>query len=255
MSRASTPTSAERVLYPLGVLAVGVAAWMAFVAAFDVPQYLLPPPTAVARRIVGDPGLYLESTLHTLEKVVAGGAVGIAIGLALGMAVGLAPTLWRALSPYLVAARVLPTISIAPLLLVYLGVGFWTGVSFVALMVLFPMAVSTAAGMRRTPDDALDLMRSVNASRWQTVLLVRLRYAVPDIVAGLRQAATLAVVGAILAEWVVSTSGLGYLILISSENVRPDVMLASLVLVFAVGFSLYGLVSLVGNRFLRATRA
>lgn len=234
--------------YPVMALGSAIVLWAAFVSLFDVPPYLLPHPTAVGRRLVGNPGLYIDATGATLLKVFVGGAAGTTVGFCIGVAVGEIPPLWRAISPYLVAARVLPIVSLAPLLIIYLGIGFWTGVAFVTLMSLFPMAVSTAAGFRQTPREALDLADSVDAPRLRVLRSVRLPYAAPDLVAGLRQSVTLAVVGAVLAEWLVSDSGLGYLILVASENVRPDVLLASLVLVFAIGFSLYGAVGLLGSR-------
>lgn len=248
MTRADDGRWIERVGYPLVVLLVALVVWIGAVRAFAIPSYLLPPPGAVARRLVDDPGLYVQSTLATLVRVFLGGGIGTALGAAIGVTVGEVPALWRAVSPYLVAARVLPTVALAPLLLVYLGVGFWTGVAFVALMSVFPMAVSTAAGLRATPAAVLDLAESVDASRTRVLLSVRLPYALPDVVAGLRQSATLAVLGAVLAEWVVATEGLGHLILVASENVRPDVLLAALALVFLVGFTLYGAVSALGRR-------
>ncbi|GAB7093177.1 ABC transporter permease [Halolamina litorea] len=234
--------------YPVVALAGAVVLWGLFVSLLDIPPYLLPHPISVVQRLVGNPSLYVDAAVATTIKVFAGGAVGTALGLLIGAAVGEVPALWRAISPYLVVARVLPVVSLAPLFLIYFGVGFGTGVAFVALMALFPMAISTAAGFRRTPESALDLARSVDASRLRTLFAVRLPYAAPDVVAGLRQSVTLAVVGAVLAEWFVADSGLGYLILVASENVRPDVMLASLSLVFVVGFSLYGAVGVLGTR-------
>lgn len=238
--------------YPVLALGSGIVLWALFVSLFDVPPYLLPHPIEVARRLVESPGLYIDSTGATLLKVFVGGAAGTTVGFCIGVAVGEIPPLWRAISPYLVAARVLPIVSLAPLLIIYLGIGFWSGVAFVTLMSLFPMAVSTAAGFRQTPQEAVDLVDSVDASRLRVLRSVRLPYAAPDLVAGLRQSVTLAVVGAVLAEWLVSDSGLGYLILVASENVRPDVLVASLVLVLCIGFTLYGAVGLLGSRVRRA---
>lgn len=234
--------------YPVGTLVGALFLWGAFVSVFDVPAYLLPTPIDVGRRLAGDPGLYADAAVATTAKVIVGGAVGTLSGFLLGVAVGEIPPLWRAISPYLVAARVLPVVSIAPLLLIYFGTGFHTGIAFVALMTLFPMAVSTAAGLRATPEPALDLAESVDTSRHRVLLSIRLPYALPDVVAGLRQSTTLAVVGSVLAEWFVADGGLGYLILVGAENVRPDVVLAALSVTFVVGFAFYGAVSLLGSR-------
>lgn len=238
--------------YPIATVVGALVLWGVLVSALDVPAYLLPHPIDVGRRLIGDTSLYAEAAAATTVKALLGGVAGTLIGFLLGVAVGEIPSLWRAISPYLIAARVLPVVSIAPLLLIYFGTGFLTGVAFVALMALFPMAVSTAAGFRGTPDGALDLAESVGAPRHRVLLSIRLRYAVPAVVGGVRQSVTLSVVGAVLAEWFVADAGLGYLILLGAENVRPDVVFAALSVVFVVGFALYGVVAVLGTRLRRA---
>lgn len=234
--------AADDLLYPAGALAVGVACWWATVVALDVPPFLLPPPDAVAARLVGNPELYAVNAWFTLEKVAYGGAAGAASGFVLAILIASLPWFRRAIYPYLVTVRVVPKIAIAPLLLIYLGTGTVTAILFVALVAFFPLVLSTAAGLDRTPKEQLDLLRSVNAGPASTFLRVRLPYALPDVFAGLKQSVTLAVVGAVVAEWIVADSGLGYLILIAAENVRTDMMLAALVALLVEGLALYGVV-------------
>jgi NitT/TauT family transport system permease protein len=247
-----TEASRRRWGYPLATLTASVLLWAVLVSALDVPAYLLPHPVEVGRRLIGDTRLYADAAVATTVKVLLGGAVGTLGGFLLGVAVGEIPPLWRAVSPYLIAARVLPVVSVAPLLLIYIGTGFLTGVAFVALMALFPMAVSTAAGFRDTPAAAIDLAQSVDASQYRVLLSIRLPYAVPTVVGGVRQSVTLSVVGAVLAEWFVADAGLGYLILVGAENLRPDVVFAALSVVFLVGFAFYGAVAVLGSRLRRA---
>ncbi|MEF8843304.1 MAG: ABC transporter permease [Haloarculaceae archaeon] len=244
MSLADRVPAAE-VTLPVGALVAGVTAWWAVTMAGSVPPFVLPSPVAVAERLATRPGLYASNATATAGKVLGGGAVGIAAGALVAVLASRSSLLRRTLYPYVVAARVLPKVAIAPLLLIYLGLGFGTAVLFVALVSFFPMVVSTAAGLRRAPDEQRDLLRSVEASPLRTFLAVELPYAHPDVFAGLKQSATLAVVGATVAEWVVSTEGLGYLILLGSENVQPDVMLASLAVLVGMGLCLYGLVALL----------
>lgn len=241
MSVADRVPAASTIL-PAAALAVGLLGWWAVTAFGGVPSFVLPSPVAVAERLVTSPGLYAENALATLGKVAGGGILGIGGGALL--AVALAGNRWvrRALGPYLVAARVLPKVAIAPLLLLYVGLGYGTAVVFVALVSFFPMVVSTMAGLQRAPERQRDLLRSVDAGRLRTFLAVELPYAHPDVFAGLKQSVTLAVIGATIAEWVVSTEGLGYLVLVASENVQLDVMLASLVVLVAMGLALYGVV-------------
>jgi ABC-type nitrate/sulfonate/bicarbonate transport system permease component len=247
-----TEASRRRWGYPLATLIASVLLWAVLVSALDVPAYLLPHPVEVGRRLIGNTRLYANAAVATTVKVLLGGAVGTLGGFLFGVAVGEIPPLWRAVSPYLIAARVLPVVSVAPLLLIYIGTGFLTGVAFVALMALFPMAVSTAAGFRDTPAAAIDLAQSVDASQYRVLLSIRLPYAVPTVVGGVRQSVTLSVVGAVLAEWFVADAGLGYLILVGAENLRPDVVFAALSVVFLVGFAFYGAVAVLGSRLRRA---
>jgi ABC-type nitrate/sulfonate/bicarbonate transport system permease component len=232
------------VVLPVSGLVVAVACWWGLTAAFALPPYVLPSPAAVGARLATNPELYLSNAAETLEKIAVGGVAGVATGFVLALVVSEVSLLRRAIYPYLVAARVLPKIAVAPILLIYLGVGFGTAVLFVALIVFFPVVVGTAAGLDRTPDAHLDLLRSVDADPIRTFLAVRLPHALPDVFAGVKQSVTLAVVGAVVAEWILSNDGLGSLILVASENVQVDVMLAALAVLLPMGLLLYGGVSL-----------
>jgi NitT/TauT family transport system permease protein len=234
----------ERASYPVGALALAVGVWWGLTLAFEIPPFLLPPPEAVAARLLNDPALYARNALFTLEKVVYGGSVGIAVGFALALGVAYLPWFRRAIYPYLVTARVLPKVAIAPVLLIYLGTGLITAVVFVALIAFFPVVLSTAAGLSNAPAEHHDLLESVDAGWIRRVVYVDLPYALPDAFAGLKQAVTLSVVGAVIAEWIAADNGLGFVILIASENVRADVMLAALAVLVVEGLALYGAVTL-----------
>lgn len=231
--------------FPLGALLVGVVGWWVLTGPVGVPSFMLPSPGAVAGTLLGNPGLYLRNAGHTTWKVVVGCAVGTTVGFLLGVVIFYRPLLRRALYPYLVTLRVLPTIAIAPLLLIYVGIGTTSALVFVSVMVFFPMVVNTVAGFERAPDREIDLLYSVSADGFIDSLSIRLPYALPDVFAGLKQAVTLSVIGAIVAEWVVGNRGLGYLILIASESVQVAVMVAALVVLVALGLVLYGAVVVV----------
>ena len=236
--------------YPIAALAAGLAGWWLFATLADVPPFVLPSPGAVAARLVGNPALYGYNALFTLEKVVYGGTVGILAGTALGVLLAYVPGFRRAVYPYLVTVRVLPKIAIAPVLLIYLGTGMATAVVFIAAITFFPLVLNTAAGLAQAPPEHHDLLRSVDAGLLRRTVHVDLPHALPDVFAGLKQAVTLSVIGAVVAEWVVADNGLGYLVLLGSENVRADVILAAVAVLIAMGLTLYGLVVLVQ----RATR-
>lgn len=236
-------------LLPIATLAGGVAAWWLATVLLAIPSFVLPSPVTVAARLLENPILYLRHTILTVHKIVVGGSIGIVGGFLLGTVVAHVPPVKRAIYPYLVAVRVLPKIAIAPLFLIYIGVGFQTAVLFVALIAFFPMVVSTTAGYERVSDRQLAIVRSVNADPLRTLILVRLPYALPDVFAGLKQSVTLSVIGAIVAEWIVADDGLGFIILVASENVRPDVMIAALSMLIVVGLLLYASVDLLQRRF------
>lgn len=237
-----------RAALPVLALAAGVAAWWAATAAFPVPAYLLPTPASVLERLVDRPGLYLSAAWVTAQRVAVGGGIGLGAGFALAVGIVSVPWLRRAVLPYLVALRVLPKIALAPVLLIYLGTGFATAVVFVALVAFFPMVVSAAAGLERAPDRHRDLLASVRADPVDGFLAVTVPFALPDLFAGAKQSVTLAVVGAVVAEWVVATEGLGALILLGVEDVQTDVVLAALLVLFALGLGLYGLVAAAERR-------
>jgi len=233
---------------PLLALAAGIALWWAATATFSVPPYLLPPPASVAERLVGRPELYLSAAWVTTGRVLVGGGVGLIAGFGIAVAIVSVPWLRRAVLPYLVALRVLPKIAVAPVLLIYLGTGFTTAAVFVALVAFFPMVVSATAGLERVPERHRDLLTSVRAGPVDGFLAVTVPFALPDLFAGAKQSVTLAVVGAVVAEWVVATDGLGALVLLGVEDVQTDVVLAALLVLFALGLGLYGLVAATERR-------
>ncbi|HET7323593.1 MAG TPA: ABC transporter permease subunit, partial [Halococcus sp.] len=188
---------AAGVVLPSCALAVAVLAWWAVVVTFSIPDFLLPSPVAVAAQLTESPKLFAVNAWITFERIAIGGTVGIVSGFCLAVLVSHVSWLRRALVPYLVTVRVLPTIAVAPLLLIYYGTGFTTGVIFVALITFFPMVVSTTAGLARVPARYLDLLDSVNAGSRKAFLHVRLPHALPDVFAGLKQSVTLAVIGAV----------------------------------------------------------
>lgn len=252
MSVAERVPAPNVVLPGLG-LAVGVGVWWAVTTLGGLPSYLLPPPDAVLARFTGNPGLYADSAAVTLRRALLGGGVGVLAGLCIAVVVVQIPLVRRAVVPYLVAARVVPKLAVAPLLLIYLGTGFTTGVVFVALITFFPMVVNAVAGLDSAPRRYHDLFASVDAGAVSTFVHLRFPYALPAVFAGLKQSVALAVVGAVVAEWVVATDGLGALILFALEDVQTDVMFAATVVLFVEGLLLYGVVAAVERRVLWET--
>jgi NitT/TauT family transport system permease protein len=192
--------------------------------------------------------LYARSALETLLKTLVGGGLGVGGGFLVAVAVAHVRWFRRMVLPYLIALRVVPKVALAPVFLLYVGLGFGTAVGFVALLTFFPMTISTAAGFKRVPDHQRELLRSVDAAWLSTLLAVELPYALPDVLAGLKQSVVLAVVGAVVAEWLLEPSGLGYLVLVGSESVQMTVVLGAVVVLVCLSVALYGFVTLLQRR-------
>jgi NitT/TauT family transport system permease protein len=213
-----TGTGAARLRNLLGVgrqWAVIVAilvAWEAAIRLLSVPNYLLPAPSEIVQTFVADPLLLLRQVAPTLGETVGGCIVGNLVGLAVALSVSQTRSLERSLLPLLVALRSIPIVAITPLLTLVLGRGAPTLVTIVALICFFPMVVNASRGLVAVDHDALELMQVLHASRWQVLRLVRWPYALPYIFAALRLSTTAAVLGAVVAEWLVADQGLGFFI-------------------------------------------
>lgn len=232
-------------------LLVGILLWWMVINLAQPPSYILPPPEQVAHRLIANPDFYASNALATAWKIIIGGVIGTLVGISMGSVMGTIPSLRNLFMPYVITLRILPKIAIAPVLLLYIGIGLETALLFVAIITFFPVTISTAAGFARTPERHLELMDSVSATRFDVLSFVQIPYALPDIFAGLKQAAVLSVIGAIVAEWVVSTNGLGYLILIASERVQTSVLLAALIVLMGLGLAVYAGITLLQYIFLR----
>jgi NitT/TauT family transport system permease protein len=189
--------------------------------------------------------LYVEHARYTLEKIVIGGGIGVITGVFFGTLIYFVSLARVVAMPYIITIRVLPKIAIAPLLLIYFGTGMGTAVFLVALIAFFPMVVNTAAGLQQAPQRHRELLKSVDTGSLQLFYSLYIPYALPDVFAGLKQSVTLAVVGAILAEWIVIDNGLGHIILLGSSNLQADLMIAALLVLTALGLSVYAVVVLV----------
>jgi|GEM_PF-339511 ABC-type nitrate/sulfonate/bicarbonate transport system permease component len=243
------PTDDRLVAASTAALSLGgvVVAWA--VAARAVPHggLFLAGPDAVARLLVDSPWVFVGAATASAAKLGGGLALGGALGIAVGAVAALVPPLRTGAYTYLVGFRVLPVIAFAPLLLVWLGVSFAAGVVLVAAATVFPVAIAAAVGLRRLPADQRDLLRVVDAAGWRRAL-VRLRYAVPTLLAGVKLAVVTGLSGTVVAEWFVASDGLGVLVLQQTRSFQPALTFAAIAVLFALGASLFGLVSLVQRR-------
>jgi NitT/TauT family transport system permease protein len=229
-------------VYPaIGTLAI-VAAWHLYVVAFKIPIVVMPPPASVLDSIVRDWRLLLIESWTTFLECVYGFALAVLIGIMLAVLVTFSRPLNLMFYPILIAAQSIPKVAIAPIVLVWFGTGIESKIAIAFIVAFFPMVVDTATGLRATPDDLMDLARALKCTGLQTFWKIQVPSALPFIFSGAKVAVTLAVIGAVIGEFVGSNSGLGNLVLTANAQVNSPLVWASLVLLSALGMLLYAAV-------------
>ncbi len=225
------------VVYPMITLAVGIAAWSFAIPFFAVPNYILPTPSAVLSAMydgyVG--GSYWPHVLFTVQNTLVGYAVGCSLAVVFGALLAESRTFERFVYPYIIALQSMPKVALAPLIIVWFGFGNLSKVIMVALICFFPLFINTSVGIRQTPPALIAMMRVFSASRLEIFLKVKLRAALGHIFAGLQIGIVLGLIGAVVAEFVASTRGLGYLVATSQANFDVATMFAALAGLVAIG--------------------
>jgi NitT/TauT family transport system permease protein len=222
----------------LGTVLVGLLWWLVTVI-FRIDRFLLPSPVDVARVFAEQPGYLLQQTWVTLVETLQGFVAAILVGVPIAVLIVRSEVLERMTYPLLLALNAIPKIAIAPLLVVWLGFGQAPKVVLVFLVCFFPVVISTAEGMKSTPSDLVELMRSLNASRAQEYFKLRLHHALPQIFTGLKVAISLAVIGSVIAEFVGATAGLGYVIVQSGASANTSLAFAAMAMLGLVSIVLF----------------
>jgi len=234
--------AANLALPVLATVAV-LALWAAIVRIFEIPDYLLPAPQAVAARIIKEWPLLWKHGAYTLMSVLTGFAAGVAVGVPLAFAIVLSRSMERVAMPFLVMSQTIPKVAIAPILVVWLGFGILPKIAIVFLISFFPIVVSTVVGLKSVETDMIDLVRSMGARTAKIMLRVRGPSALPQMFAGFKIAVCLAVVGAIVGEFVGSDRGLGFLLLTSTGTLDGTLVWSALFVLVAMGIALFAIVS------------
>jgi ABC-type nitrate/sulfonate/bicarbonate transport system permease component len=230
-----------RVAPPLVLVVAVLVVWQWYVDAYAVRPQVLPSPLRVVEQGWAYRDQLWTNTLPTLQVTVVGFAVSLVVGWGLAVAVDFSPWLKRALTPLLVVSQTLPIIAIAPLLIIWFGFGLLPKVVVIALVTFFPIAVGLIEGFAATERQATDLLRSMGASRWAQFRYVRLPGALPRFFTALRIGITYAVTGAIFAEYVGATAGLGIFMNLQKNSFRTDLVLAAVVVTAVLSVALFAL--------------
>ena len=228
------------VLPPVLFAGVLLAAWWGATVMFEIRSFILPSPAQVASVFAEQGGYLYRSTRTTLNEAAVGYGLAATIGLTAGAVLASWPPLARATLPTLVGLDAVPKLALAPLLVVWLGFGTTPKVVIVVLTCLLPVILATVGGLTDTPADQVELSRSLRASWWKTLQKVRFPFALPRIFVGLKIAAPLAVIGAVIGEFFGATAGLGYAIRAAGSD--TSLVYAALVLLATLSVGLFYLV-------------
>ena len=233
--------------------AIFLLAWQGAVLIFRLPAFILPAPLQVAERFLRalSDGSLLRHTAATLIEVFSGLFTGILFAAILGYFLSRSTFLENILQPFLVASQAVPTVAIAPLLVIWFGPGIFSKILICALIVFFPVLVNIVVGMRAVPENLRDLMRSMRADRWQTLRLLELPAALPVLLGGLRIGATLSVIGAVVGELVGANRGLGFLINVGRGQYDTALVFVGVFTLVILALSLYGIVLWLEKHLLR----
>ena len=229
----------KRWLYPLGTVAGLVVIWQVCVIAFQIPAYLMPTPVAVVQRMFVDWHFLLHHTWVTTYETLGGFFLSVIIGIPLAVALVWSRSLEQAIMPLLVLSQTFPKVAIAPLLIIWFGLGVFPKLLVSFLVAFFPVVISGVTGMRSVETEMLELVHSMRATQLQAFWKVRFPHALPHIFSGMKVAVSFAIVGAVVGEWVGADRGLGYLLLWANAHLDTSMLFAVLVMLMVIGMVLY----------------
>lgn len=247
----------RRVLLPAALLAALIGLWQIAASTgvlaelFGLESFLVPSPAEVAQSLWDNRTLLAENAWVTLREILVGIVAAVAVGVGFAMAMHRWRTLHDASYPLIVASQTIPVIVIAPILIVWFGYGLTPKIFIIALVCFFPVTIAALDGLRSVDPEAVKMMRTLDASRWQRFWRVEAPTAAPQLFTGLKIAVVVAPIGAVFAEWVGSNSGLGHLI--QSDQAYFDVarQFATVAVLSAMALILMGLTALAERRVVR----
>ena len=236
---------ARRILLPLVVITVLVLVWDLAIRLLQIPAYVIPTPAAVGEALVKERARLAENALPTIVESLGGFALGNLVAIAAAITFVHNKTLERALYPVAVAVRTLPIVAIAPIFVLLLGNGYSPKIAIAALITFFPTLVNMVEGLESTDPQAMELMHVLSASRREIFWHVRWPSSLPYLFSAMRIASTSSVLGALVAEWIGTNKGLGYLIVLTTYDFRTALLYAAMVVTSAIALAFFFLVSIL----------
>jgi len=242
---ASTGIGVLKRLTPLVGIMAFLLAWQLFVILWKMPPYLLPSPIAIAQTFIAEFPELLRHGWVTTYEMLAGYALAVAIAIPLAIAITSSARFNQFVMPTMLFFQIVPKVAIAPLFLVWFGVGATPKILVAFLISFFPIVIDAAVGLRSMSVEMTDLARSMGATRMQVFSRFRLPTSLPYLFSGLKVAATLAIAGTVVGEFVGADKGLGYLLLVTNSNMQTSLMFATIVALTIIGLVFYYLVELL----------
>lgn len=217
--------------------------WELSIDLFDIPRYILTPPTMIVQKGWADIDRLIYYTYVTGSETVIGYVIAVVLGVPFGLAIAFSPILRRTIYPFFVSIEMIPKIAFAPLFISWLGFGLLPKVIIVVLVCFFPIVLNAILAFNSLSEELNRFCRSTGAGAWRTFIKIRLPAAMPQCFVGFKYAAINATVGATIAEFIGSDEGLGFYIQIVTGNMRPDLAFAGIFFLTLLGLALFGCVT------------
>lgn len=238
----------NRCTRPIIILLGLVAVWYSVIALTEVPRFILPGPGEVATALVVHRDVIFDNAAVTLVEIVAGFLIGAGVGTLSAVTMSIYRPARQWLMPVLVVSQTIPVFALAPVLTLWLGYGMESKIAMAVLIIYFPVTAAFHDGLQRTRKGWVDMARIMNASRWTELRYLRIPAALPALGSGLRVAAAVAPIGAVVGEWVGSSAGLGYLMLHANARVQIDLMFAALFVLAVIACTFYFAIDAIARR-------
>lgn len=243
LSKSLLPKVYKFLIHKFGILFLFILIWEGLIRILQLPNYILPTPLEVVYSLINHAPLIASQMLPTLIETILGLTFGIILGILIALSMCLFRPIHACLLPLLLASQALPVFAIAPLFILWFGYGITAKTLTTTFMLFFPIANNFLDGLKQTPESYLNIADSMNSSRWQIIIQIRIPAALPNLASGIRIAAAMAPLGAIIGEWVGSNQGLGFLLLNANAQMQIALMFAVLIVIFFLGISIYSLVN------------
>lgn len=231
--------------WPVGVTLATLAVWEFGVTALGVKSVVLPAPSRIVRVLGERPDLLLGHLWPTFYETVAGFLISVVGGIAVALLITYSRIVRNGFYPLIVVSQIVPKVAVAPLFIVWFGTGHASRLLLAFLVAFFPMVINAAHGFQSVDEDILRMARAYMGRRRQIFFKIRLPHALPHIFAGMKISITLAVIGVIVAEFVASQEGIGYLIVFANGLLDTPLMMAAIAVLSLMGLALYALIAVL----------